>query len=178
MTTEPVFFYGTQKHKNGKHVLSQFYPCKFTDKDGYSYNCAEQYMMAHKALYFIGYDRYNEVVLDKIMEATDQVTMKKLGRQIRGFNDEEWNEVKEDIVYQGNYYKFSQNPNLKKILLNTGDRELFEASPYDQIWGIGVDEATAKATKRTQFGRTYWKGESLLGKALMKVRTELRKENC
>ena len=35
--------------------------------------------------------------------------------------------------------KFSQNEDLKQILLETGDRILVEGSPYDKIWGVKID---------------------------------------
>ena len=55
--------------------------------------------------------------------------------------------------------KFTQHENLKKILLDTGDRELIEDSPTDYQWGCGQDGT----------------GQNLLGKALVEIRTELRK---
>lgn len=57
--------------------------------------------------------------------------------------------------------------NLKKWLLETGDRELVEASPMDRIWGVGF------AAKNADANRHRW-GQNLLGKALMVVRTRLR----
>lgn len=60
---------------------------------------------------------------------------------------------------------------LKQLLLETGNRELFEASPVDRIWGIGVSASDAQ----NQSSREGW-GENLLGLSLMKVREELRKQ--
>jgi len=59
--------------------------------------------------------------------------------------------------------KFSQNSELKNLLLQTGDSLLVEASPYDKVWGIGLNEQDAKYKQ--------WKGEKLLGYALMDVIT-------
>jgi hypothetical protein len=53
--------------------------------------------------------------------------------------------------------KFLQNPELKDALLDTKYAILIEASPYDKIWGIGLNEKDAKQNKP-------WK-------ALMDVRT-------
>lgn len=53
------------------------------------------------------------------------------------------------------------------MLLETGDRLLVEASPYDKIWGVGYSAANAAANEGN------W-GENLLGKALMRVRDRLR----
>ena len=53
-------------------------------------------------------------------------------------------------------------------LLKTGDIILAEASPYDKIYGIGLKPNDPRVQDPTQ-----WKGQNLLGKALMKVREEL-----
>jgi len=58
---------------------------------------------------------------------------------------------------------------LKAALLETGDRELVEASPRDKIWGIGFGAANASSE------RSRW-GLNLLGQALMEARKRLRDE--
>ncbi len=68
----------------------------------------------------------------------------------------------------GNIAKFSQHPELKGFLLNTGKRILVEASPVDKIWGIGL----AKDDDRIHNPLT-WQGLNLLGFALMNVRDRL-----
>lgn len=62
--------------------------------------------------------------------------------------------------------KFGQNPKLKQLLVETGNAELVEASPYDRVWGVGVDV-------RAAMNKQNWNGQNLLGKALMDVRTQL-----
>lgn len=83
-----------------------------------------------------------------------------------------WYEKKLDIVVEGNKAKFSQNPELKEFLLKTGNAILVEASPYDKIWGIGMDIETAQNNLVDD-----WKGQNLLGCALMEVRDWLREQN-
>ena len=68
---------------------------------------------------------------------------------------------------EGTRLKFSSSPSLKKVLLDTGARPLIEANHADQIWGIGFDGASAPANME------HW-GQNLMGKALQKVREELR----
>lgn len=86
-----------------------------------------------------------------------------------------WETRKFDVVYQGTYCKFTQNPDLKKKLLETGERELVEASPTDKIWGIGY------LAEFAEIHRKQW-GSNLLGKALMSVRERLKgdeeEQNC
>lgn len=73
---------------------------------------------------------------------------------------------KNGIVVLGNFLKFAQNENLRKWLIDTYDRQLVEALPYDRIWGIGISVRDAEMGKE-------WKGHNLLGKALMEVRKKL-----
>lgn len=88
-----------------------------------------------------------------------------MGRSVRNFDDTLWDKVKFNIVVEGNYLKFSQNRELGKYLKDTGSKILVEASPYDRIWGIGMRESDPNASNPK-----YWKGQNLLGQALMKVR--------
>ncbi|MDR1069178.1 MAG: NADAR family protein, partial [Gracilibacteraceae bacterium] len=77
--------------------------------------------------------------------------------------------VKYSIVLSGNYYKFSQNKEMREYLLSTGNRVLVEASPMDTIWGIGFGKDNEKA-----YDPNAWRGKNLLGFALMEVRDEIR----
>jgi ribA/ribD-fused uncharacterized protein len=97
-------------------------------------------------------------------------TIKALGRQVINFDEKEWDKVKYKIVLNGNYYKFSQNVDMLEALRSTGNKVLVEASPYDKVWGVGLDENNEKI-----YNPSYWKGENLLGFALMEVRDELKK---
>ena len=78
--------------------------------------------------------------------------------------------LKYAIVLSGNWCKFSQNRDLQEFLLSTGDSVLVEASPYDNIWGIRLAASSPEAQAPTQ-----WRGQNLLGFALMEVRDELRR---
>lgn len=162
-----VFFWGhTQKgNEITKTCFSQWYPCSFV-VEGVTYYTAEQYMMAQKALLF-----QDKKIFEEIMNAKHPKEYKALGRKIRGFDEEIWNEKRGQIVIDGNYAKFSQNEPLKKFLLATGDRVLVEASPYDRIWGIGMSMDTQNIENPT-----IWKGQNLLGFALMEVRELLQEE--
>ena len=149
-----------------KACLSQWYPCRF-EVDGVTYCCTEQYMMAQKAVLFCDRENY-----ERIMTSDQAKEIKALGREIRDFDQEKWDERKYPIVLKGNIAKFSQNEPLKEFLLETGGAVLAEASPYDGIWGIrlAADDPLAMDPKK-------WKGENLLGFALMETRDHLRKTN-
>lgn len=147
-------------------IYSQWHMSKFVI-DLVEYNCCEQYMMAKKALLFNDMDSY-----DAIMEAKRPADQKSIGRTVKGFVKNKWEAVCRDIVYDANYAKFTQNANLKNQLLESGDRELVEASPYDTIWGIGMRDSDPNILDKSK-----WRGTNWLGQAIMKVRETLKKES-
>ena len=150
-------------HENEEYgCFSQWYQSPFI-VEGIQYTTAEQYMMSRKALLFHDYE-----ILDRILDQKNPYECKMLGKQVRGFKGHIWNEYKEDIVYRANLAKFSQNYDIQEILLKTRNATLAEASPYDRIWGIGRSANDPKSKDPT-----FWKGENLLGQALMRVREEL-----
>ena len=162
---ELIYFWGHTPNpkKMTAACFSQWYDCYF-EVDGIQYHTTEQYMMAGKARLF-----GDEEVCAQIMAATTPFDYKRLGRKISGFDEAVWNAHKYDIVVAGNMGKFGMNPDLRAFLLSTGDAILAEASPYDNIWGIGMDRETALKCTVAQ-----WQGENLLGCALMDVRDRLR----
>ena len=57
-------------------------------------------------------------------------------------------------------FKFTHHPELSQMLLNTGDAQLEDGNTWgDRIWGVYQGQ-----------------GENRLGKILMKIRDELRRE--
>lgn len=160
-----LFFWGHQPSRDGsiiKTCLSQWWPSDFSE-NGIVYKTAEHYMMAEKARLFGDHE-----ILEKILVKTSPKDVKDLGRQIRNFDAAIWDEAKYGIVRQGNYLKFSQNESLKHFLIQTSSKVLVEASPVDLIWGIGLAEDNPQAKNPAG-----WKGENLLGFALMQVRDAL-----
>lgn len=105
---------------------------------------------------------------DRIAAAKSPKQAKELGRQVSGFDDTVWNVEKYDIVLAGSVVKFSQNPPLRDFLLRTEGKILVEASPVDRVWGIGL----AADDPRTENPR-LWRGDNLLGFALMETRDRL-----
>ena len=146
--------------------FSQWAKSPFKDTDGREFNCAEQYMMYYKAMYF------NDIeTAERIMLTDSPKLQQKHGREVKGFIKEEWDKVARDIVYQGNYLKYTQNLDYKKMLFATKGTTLVEASPYDCIWGIGLDRKDPK-----RFDRSNWRGTNWLGETLTRVRDDLMKE--
>lgn len=164
--SDNVYFWRVDEPPYG--CLSQWY---FSDFEycGQKYISCEQWMMANKAILF----RDSET-LKKILDCDDNRKIKNLGREIKNFNESVWTYYRMPIVIHGNMLKFSQNAEIKNILMKTGKASLIEASPYDKIWGIGI---TAKdAEHRLSIGKGI-PGLNLLGKCLEEVRTLLKLED-
>ncbi|TRX88078.1 hypothetical protein FHL15_011028 [Xylaria flabelliformis] len=167
------------------------------------YATAEHYMMHHKALLFNDAEIAEAILA---VPAPSPKETKSLGRAVRNFDQAVWERERERIVREGSWCKFNlpvveeddgklegkdgearekreriwslgdgedapvmRAARFRDVLLATGTRELVEASPFDRIWGIGF--GAKEAGKR----RGKW-GLNLLGKCLMEVREELRRE--
>ena len=148
---------------------SQWYPCKFYDPAmDMFFNCTEQYMMYHKAKLF-----GDEDAMDKIMSTQDPKIQKGIGRKVKNFDADKWNEVCRTIVYRGNLFKFTQNRKLLVFLMEHKDEYFVEASPYDKIWGIGLGEEDPDALDKSK-----WLGTNWLGVAINQVRDTLLEWYC
>lgn len=159
-----LYFWGNTKKTEqiDKSCFSQWYDSPF-EVAGTTYKTAEHWMMAQKALLF-----NDKKAFDKIVSSQKPGEAKEFGRAILGFDEAKWSENKFEIVKTGNIYKFSQNAELADYLIKTGDRILVEASPVDTIWGIGL------AQDNPDINNIYaWRGENLLGFALMEARDYL-----
>ena len=86
-------------------------------------------MMYRKALCF-GDDKVAAQIL-----ATDNVAeIKALGRLVSGYDENLWNGIRQIVVYEGLFAKFSQNPKLREQLKGTENAILAECAVKDWIW--------------------------------------------
>lgn len=131
---------------------------------GIQYNCSEQFMMYSKAMLFKDVD-----VAEMIMEQSHPRKQKFLGRQVRGYDDYIWMAECENIMIPSLVSKFQQDTYSLNELLDSGDKIIVEASPYDKIWGIGMYAHDPRAIDPDK-----WEGENKLGKVLMKARDVIR----
>ena len=154
-----VLFYGKTNPE-----FSNFYLSDFTI-DGETYPSVEHYFMWEKARMF---DPDGEAIKQMSNDKTPQ-QMKKLGRQVKNFDPQEWDDFSYDIMYKGVMAKFCQNKELKKKLLDTGDATLAEASPFDRKWGIGIGVSNPDSLDPEK-----WRGKNLMGELLMMVRSRLK----
>ena len=82
-------------------------------------------------------------------------------QQIHAIPDNEWQDRKEAIMYEGTFAKYTQHRSLRDLLLSTSDDdELVEPNKNDEYWGCGRDGIS---------------GKNRLGHILMDVRGCLRR---
>ena len=127
------------------------YPIKL---DGKEWPTTEHYFQAQK---FIG-TPYAEAIRKQPYPrgAFDMSRNPSVSRWKRG----DWHQVKDDVMLKCLRAKFTQHKDLKKMLLDTGERNLIEHTFNDSYWGDGGDGS----------------GQNKLGKLLMQVRKELSKQ--
>jgi ribA/ribD-fused uncharacterized protein len=101
--------------------------CNWTNSrfeyDNVVYNCPEQAIVHQKALLFA-----DKETAEDIMKCSNAKKQKALGRKVRGFDQDKWLSHISSVLPEILYAKFSQNDELKKDILATGTKMLFEAS--------------------------------------------------
>jgi len=123
---------------------------------GETFNTAEQFMMAAKAKTFGDDETYA-----LIMAEDDPAEQKALGKLVKGFTEETWNDVAKDFVTLANYDKFTQNADYMRFLVEHKGKFFVEASPYDDIWGIGMPLGAEGIENPANWKGTNWLGECI-----------------
>lgn len=142
--------------------MSNWFLSDFTI-DGVNFTSMEQYMMYSKAVCF-----NDKVIAAQILNTQDVAHIKELGRSVLGYNENIWNGMRQIIIYEGLLAKFTQNDSIREQLKNTGNAILAECAVRDCIWGIGLAMDNPKRLDISQ-----WRGQNLLGYALMMVRNRI-----
>jgi ribA/ribD-fused uncharacterized protein len=95
-----------------------------------------------------------------IQQAEKPMQARNLGQEVS--LRENWDMIKDRVMYECVLAKFLQHADLRKQLIETGDEELVEdtKTTNDMYWGCGTDGS----------------GRNELGKILMRIRYELRGE--
>lgn len=129
--------------------LSNFYLSTiYIDKKPYS--SVEHAYQAHKTL--------DEGIRELIRKAPTPQEAKKLGRCVQLRPD--WDQVKLSLMRSFLEKKFD-NPFLRQMLIDTGDADLIHNNSWnDLFWGV-----------------SRGRGQNWLGRILMELREELRKED-
>ena len=94
-------------------ALSQWFMSDFVHEEAV-YNCAEQFVMAQKAV------RFGDVPRDHhIMVSSDPQEQKAYGRSVSGLDEQLWALHRLDIAFQASLSNFGQNPDLQRFLFKT-----------------------------------------------------------
>ena len=149
---------------------------------GHLFDYAEQPMMWLKAELFGDKDtaqlileaKYPWDTRDKKTGKVIEYGHKSLGKQVKGFDDQVWIVHRESIMDEVTYAKFSQIADLREGIIASDPLMIVEASPYDKIWGIGLEENDPRAWDEA----TWPPGVlNLLGKSCMRTRDRIITEN-
>jgi len=135
-----------QDFKDEFRFLSNFYPCKVV-VDDIEYPSSEHAYQAQKT---------TDVCKRKVIATLETPGMaKSAGRALT--IREDWQDIKLSVMFGVLMAKFTQNKNLREMLLATEDTWLVEGNTWgDEFWG--------KDLKKHQ-------GENWLGRLLMLVRS-------
>jgi ribA/ribD-fused uncharacterized protein len=120
--------------------------------DGKTWPTVEHYFQAAK---FPSDPAYQE----RIRTSPNPTTAKKLGQTRSVPLRADWDTHRDTIMERALRAKFSENRQLRELLLSTGDRPLIENNKRDSYWGIGTGNGLNK-----------------LGHALVSLRTTLRNQ--
>ncbi len=148
MQNTQINFYST---KDEYGCFSNFARAPF-EVDGKVWLTSEHYFQAMK---FPDAPEYQE----KIRTTPSPMVAARLGRSRSVPIRKDWESSKDDIMREAVRMKFTHNLEMRKILLSTGDAQLVEHTKNDRYWGDGGDGT----------------GKNMLGKILMEVRDELRR---
>jgi ribA/ribD-fused uncharacterized protein len=118
--------------------------------DGEVWPTSEHYYQAQK---FVDPD-----LQARVRSAAKPIVAKSLANTHRDKIRGDWDTVKDDVMERVVRQKFQSYPQLRDLLLATGDEEIVEAAAHDGYWGEGPDG----------------KGLNKLGMILMRIRDELR----
>lgn len=137
------------KFRGEYYYLSNFYDVDLV-YNGIRYSNSESAFQAQKTL-------DNDIKVK--FSSKSGKAAKSLGKSVK--LREDWELIKDNIMYEVCLQKFLQNKNILDKLLSTGDAELIEGNLHgDRYWGV------CKGT-----------GQNKLGKILMRIRSELMENN-
>lgn len=144
--------------------LSNFWHAPF-ELDGLTFQNTEQYFMWKKAITFNDQD-----IADKILATNSPKEARRLGQLVHGYSDATWGPIRRQVMYDCNFAKYTQNPDLAKELCKPEwrDKHFVEASPYDRIWAIGIPEEDDRCLDPAN-----WLGTNYLGQCLDSVREQI-----
>lgn len=99
----------------------------------------------------------NKEIIEKIRNAPSAMEAFSLGRKFTSAYRQDWFQIRVSVMEEIVRAKLNQHKDIKEKLLESGERDIIEASPEDAFWGWGPNKD----------------GENQMGKIWMKLRGEL-----
>jgi len=130
---------------------------------GVFFKTCEHFMMYCKAKLF-----KDDEIAEEILIASSPREAKRLGRLVKGFDEDVWVQHRLKYVTAACLAKARQYPEVMALLKSTGAKIIVEASPYDGIWGVKLGANDSRI-----LDPDAWRGLNLLGQAWMIARTTL-----
>lgn len=118
--------------------------------DGAVWPTSEHFFQAQKF--------HDEAHREAIRTTQSPMDAARMGRDRTKRLRDDWERVKDDVMYRVVLAKFTQHQGIRSQLLSTDDAPLVEHTKNDSYWGDGGDGS----------------GKNLLGQILMRVREEIR----
>ena len=137
--------------------LSNFHPCKF-EINGIQFHSSEQFIQNTKSMFFNDME-----TLAKILASKTALECKNLSCNIKGMEEQKWDDHAKSLCQKGIAEKFCQNPRLMDALASTGNKVLVE-SANNRLWGTGVPLHKAGCLEST-----LWSGNGILGEILSEI---------
>lgn len=127
--------------------LSNWYMRNFKIKS-ITFNCGEQAMMYSKAMLFGDHN-----VAQEILDAKHPWEHKRLGKKVKGFVQEVWDDRCVPIVRTVSFHRCSQHKDIKDLLIAARGTTIVEASGTDRLWGVGFTENDPRIHQRELWGK-------------------------
>ena len=145
----PAAYAALAAKPNWRRALSNFWVAPFTAPDGHRYNTVEHYFQSKKLYIPLGPQRFFQETPERPFEETHLFRIFCLDapepfpsaleggaaaqsrRKIIYLSDAElalWDSRKEEVMFEGQLAKFSQNAELKELLKATGTAELWHGA--------------------------------------------------
>lgn len=140
--------------------FSNFYPCMIADNGGQIFFSAEQLFQYRRAK-----SHGKLSIAAKMLKTRNNAELLRLAKKIQPSN--EWRTGEEGFMADILMLKFTQNKDLGRTLINTGNRQLHEATG-NRKWAVGFDISSKGLTENE------WRGDDLLGKLLENTREAIR----
>ena len=161
-------YYPTHLAMIGGFQASDLIPIPFRD---YPYNLlplTSGFSSSEHAFMYMKASAFGDVkTMQRIQSAVKPGDAKRLGRKIKGFIHRMWGYISTSAMTAAIMAKFD-DPTLGQKLQETWPKALFEASPRDNAWGIGISAEDALSEDTTIFP-----GKNKLGMCLHFARAKL-----